>query len=465
MTSRAHQQPQSSDSPQATSSDSAGEPPIDAGPVSKATIMAWALWDAGGAAFNAVMTTFVFGVYLTSKNFGNPDHASSVMSAGLAIAGLLIALTAPITGQRADASCKRTFWLGFNMFAVSILMALCFFVAPSPSFLYLGVALIALANVMSEFATVNYNAILPQISTPQTVGRISGIGWASGYFGGIFALAIVLIGFIGLGSETGLLGIPAHNALNIRAVALFCAVWATALSLPLLLAMRHRDRLSPPVKVETSRQSFIDSYKELFATLKRLFQQAPQTLYFLLASAVFRDGLTGIFTFGGILAAGTFGFSTTQVIVFAIAGNVVAGLGALLGGRMDDVIGPKRVIVISLVGILIAATPLLIHQSQSLFWVCALLLCAFVGPAQSASRTYLSRMTPRGQEGEIFGLYSTTGRAASFLAPAFFGLFMNLLGAQIWGVIGIMLVIALGLVLLLPLTPAPKRVKLDESES
>lgn len=430
----------------------------------RSTIIAWALWDAGGAAFNAVMTTFVFSVYLTSASFGDTEHASSVLSTGLALAGLLIALTAPITGQRADASGKRTFWLGFNMFAVSALMALCFLVRPSAEYLYLGVALIALGNIMSEFATVNYNAVLPQISTPENVGRISGFGWASGYFGGIIALAVVLLGFIGLGEGTGFLGIPQDDALNIRAVAIFCAIWATALSLPLLLSLRRLDRAKEPRRSATARLTFAQSYAALFATITRLYKQAPQTLYFLAASAVFRDGLTGIFTFGGLLAAGTFGFSTSQVILFAIAGNVVAGVGALIGGKLDDSLGPKLVIIISLAGILCAAAPLLFLQTQTLFWFCGLALCAFVGPAQSASRTYLSRLTPAGQEGEVFGLYSTTGRAAAFLAPALFAFFMNLFGAQIWGIIGIMAIIALGLIMVLPLTPAPRRPALASSE-
>lgn len=428
-------------------------------PAGKKTIVAWAMWDMGSASFNAIMTTFVFTVYLTSKSFGDPAHASSTLSAGLAIAGALIALLAPVTGQRADASGKRTFWLAFNTFVTAALMALCFFVAPSPDFLLLGVFLICAGNVVNEFAVVNYNALLPEFSTPQNVGRISGIGWASGYFGGIIALALVLLGFIGMGTETGMLGIPAENSLNIRSVAVFAAVWCVVFSIPIIISLRRRDSLVPAVAAPP-RQSFVESYKELFRTLKRLYREAPQTLYFLIASAVFRDGLTGVFTFGGVLAAGTFGFSTTDVIIFAIAGNVVAGLGALIGGKMDDVVGPKNVIIFSLVGILVVCTPLLFNQSQALFWACGLALCAFVGPAQSASRTYLSRLTPKGQEGEIFGLYSTTGRATSFMAPALFTLFVTLLGAQIWGILGIMTVIGLGLALVFPLNKAPKRVEL-----
>lgn len=432
-------------------------------PASKGTIAAWAMWDVGDAAFNAIMTTFVFSVYLTSSSFGDSAQASSTLSAGLAIAGLAIALLAPVTGQRSDASGRRTFWLGFNTLAAAVLMGLCWFVAPNPNYLLLGVVLIALANVVNEFAFVNYNALLPEFSTPQNVGRISGLGWASGYFGGIVALALVLLLFVGLGDGGGLLGLPTENSENIRAVAVFSALWCTLFSLPLLFSLRRRDRLYPPATGEKT--SFLESYRQLWRTLVSLYRQAPQTLYFLCASAIFRDGLNGVFTFGGILAAGTFGFATTDVIIFAIAGNIVAGVAALIGGKLDDVLGPKAVIVLSLAGILVAAAPLLIVQETWLFWVCGLALCAFVGPAQSASRTYLSRLAPAGQEGEIFGLYSTTGRAASFFAPALFAFFIWLFHEQIWGIAGIMLVILVGLLLVLPLAARPGETQVNEVAS
>jgi UMF1 family MFS transporter len=191
------------------------------------------------------------------------------------------------------------------------------------------------------------------------------------------------------------------------------------------------------------------SYRQLWATLRRLYRDAPQTLWFLLSSAVFRDGLNAVFTFGGVIAAGTFGFTLPEVIVFAIVGNVAAGVGALVGGRLDDRVGPKRVIVASLVCILLAGTPLLFLEGTAAFWVCGLLLCLFVGPAQSASRTFLGRLTRTGHEGALYGLYATTGRAVSFLAPTLFAVFVSVLGAQRWGILGILLVIGAGLLLLL----------------
>ncbi|MFC6352569.1 MFS transporter [Rothia nasimurium] len=411
---------------------------------SRSTFLAWTLWDVGNASFNAIMTTFVFTVYLTSSSFGTTKHTSAVLSAGLTIAGICIALLAPLSGQRADVTGRRGLWLSVNSLLLVLLMALCFFVAPSPDYLLWGVALLALGNLVNEFAVVNYNAILPTISTRDTIGKMSGTGWAAGYFGGIVALLLVLVGFI----SPGLLGITEDSALNIRAVALFSAVWALIFSLPLILKVRS---LPQAVRPDAPRVGILASYKQLIATVVRLYRQAPTTLYFLVSSAIFRDGLNGIFTFGGVLAAGSFGFSTNQVIIFAIFGNIVAGAGAILGGFFDDRFGPKRVIIFSLVALIAVAVPLLVWPSTTMFWVCGLALCAFVGPAQSAARSYLGRLVEEGQEGEIYGLYSTTGRAASFLAPALFGLFVTLMGSQIWGIVGIVIVLLAGLLLMIPI--------------
>lgn len=430
---------------------------------SRRQVFTWILWDVGSSSFDALMTTFIFTVYLTSAYFGPDGVPSQALTVGLTIAGFLIAALAPVTGQRSDRSGRGIFWLGFNTFALVALMALCVFVRPTPDYLWLGVLLISAANVFSEFAVVNYNAVLPRIATSDNIGKISGAGWAAGYFGGILALLVVLYGFV---KDDNFLHLATDDAFNIRMVSLFAAAWGIVFCLPVLITMRRRDRFLPPVlphkelkfierglnRLTPGKQGgIIASYRELGRTIARLHKASPQTLYFLVASAIFRDGLVGIFTFGGILAATSFGFTQDEVIIFGIAASAVAGVGAAIGGYLDDSLGPKKIIIISLVCILITSVPLLLWQSTAVFWVCALILCLFVGPAQSASRTFLARIAEPGTEGELFGLYSTTGRAASFLAPAFFGLFISIFGKEIWGVLGIMLVIVVGLVLLLPI--------------
>ena len=425
---------------------------------SRRSVASWVLWDVGSSSFDTIMMTFIFTVYLTSSYFGSTEDASAALSLGLTVAGFCIAFFAPVSGQRADKSGKGIFWLGVNTLSLVAFSGLCFFVFPDEAHLWLGVILVSAASVFSEFAVVNYNAILPRISTPNNIGKISGIGWSAGYVGGLVALIIVLWGFV---LEPNGLHLSTDNAFNIRAVALFSALWCLIFCTPLLIRMRRRERVLAEVlptgelrflerglaRLSPARQGgLFAAYKELWRTIMRLRTTAPQTLYFLCASAIFRDGLAGIFTFGGVLAAGSFGFSTSDVIIFG-----VAAIGAVLGGYLDDYLGPKKIIIFSLVAILIAAVPLLLFPYPMTFWICALILALFVGPAQSSSRTFLARIADPGTEGELFGLYSTTGRATSFLAPMLFGLFVTIFNAQVWGIVGIMIVVLAGLLMTLPL--------------
>jgi UMF1 family MFS transporter len=437
-------------------------------------VVAWAFWDWGGAAFNAVVTTFVFTVYLTGSLFidpalraardaevdlKGPAHAavtaaeaplSSGLGFGLAAAGIVVALIAPVLGQRSDASGRRKLWLAINTSVVVLCMFLMFFVQGQPSFFVLGVALVSIGTVFFEIATVNYNAMLIQVSTPRTVGKVSGLGWGAGYLGGIVLLLIVYFGLVVEGSTPGvggLLGVTEDNGLNIRIIAVISAVWTLVFSLPILFTVPEISGAS-----QRARVGFFQSYVLLFRDIASLWRESRNTVLFLISSALFRDGLVGVFTFGGILAQGTFGFSSGQVIIFAIAANVVAGVSTFVSGLFDDRFGAKPVIMVSLIGLILAGTGVFFAHDlgPNAFWVGGLLLCLFVGPAQSASRTFLARITPVGREGEVFGLYATTGRAVSFLAPLLFSTFVAVAGAQYWGILGIVIVLVVGLVLLIP---------------
>ncbi|MDN3496770.1 MFS transporter [Planococcus sp. APC 4015] len=428
-------------------------------------VVAWALWDWGSAAFNAVVTTFVFSTYLASTLFVDPEIVAaaggdrddpalvkaladnaSFIGIALMVAGILIAAVAPVLGQRSDGSGRRKLWLGVNTFLVVAAMGAMFFVQGSPSYLVLGAVLLAVGNIFFEFAGVNYNAMLVQVSTKQNMGRVSGFGWGMGYVGGIVLLILLLVLFIGLVDSPGPLGITTDNGLSIRLAIVASAIWFGAFALPVLLKVPEI-----PARERQVRVGFFRSYAVLWGTLTKLWRGNRQVLMFLLASAVFRDGLAGVFTFGAIIAQQVFGFSSTLVLYFAVAANVVAGIFTMLSGRFDDRFGPKVVIVVSLIGLIVAGSAVLFIGSAPIgFWIAGLILCAFVGPIQAASRSFLARITPPGREGEIFGLYATTGRAVSFLAPGLFALFVGLSGDTRLGILGIVIVLLAGLLLMLP---------------
>ncbi|KAB1657566.1 MFS transporter [Pseudoclavibacter sp. CFCC 11306] len=441
-------------------------------PPTRGRILRWASWDWGSAAFNAVTTTFVYTVWLTSTAFigdhtlvdhRNADKAAGLTSSpaidqveailaqhsswlglGLSLAGLVVALLAPVLGHRSDESGNRRRNLGITTFGTVICMIAMWFVQPDPDWLFFGIALIAVGNIFFELASAEYNALLPGVSSPKDVGRVSGIGWGMGYIGGIVLLAIVLVGFIN--PEVGWFGVGDENGTRYRAVALLAALWFAVFALPTLL---QRDGLPEPARASGTHTSFFGVYRELGRTIARLWRSARSTLVFLIASAVYRDGLAGVFTFGGVLAAGTFGFSSSEVIVFAIAANVVSGIATMLLGMVEDRVGPRVLITVSLIGMIAAALLTLLTSGggKTFFWIFGMLMCVFVGPVQSASRSFLTSITPAGRHGEIFGLYATTGRAVSFLAPAAFSVTVALLGAQIWGILGIAAVLLVGLVL------------------
>jgi UMF1 family MFS transporter len=435
--------------------------------------ISWALWDWGTSAFSVLITTFVFARYIVSDYFIDPDvvaaykprpdvtieggfeervynAASSALTANLgwalAIGGVVVAILAPIVGQRTDQGGRRRRWLGINTLVVIVATLAMFFVEGTPDFFILGLVLITVATVFYEMANVNYNAMLLQISTPGNVGRISGFGWGLGYLGGIVVLVVALLGFIL--AEPYWFGVTEEGGMNIRYIALLAAVWSAIFAIPVLLFVPENTAVDPDAKL-----GIFGSYAKVIRKIAGLAKNTPETFYFLMASAVFRDGLVGVFTFGGILAGKVFGLSDTEVIFFAIGGNLIAGLGVFAGGILDDRFSSKGVIVGSLLGLVISGSLLFVlHDGGPMvFWVFGLMLTMFVGPAQAASRSLLARLAPEGGEGELFGLYATSGRAISFITPALFAFFVTLGGADYWGILGIVAVLALGLVLMLPL--------------
>ncbi len=427
-------------------------------------VLAWSSWDAGAAAFNAVVFTFVFSVYLTDQvGEGAPGGISSStwLGWGLGVAGFVLAVTAPIMGGQADARGRRKRSLAVLTACTVVLMAGMFFVHDSEPYFFLGLVLLASASVLAELSNVPYYAMLRQVSTPETQGRVSGIGWSAGYVGGVVLLLIVYAGFIaGEGDTRGVLGLPSADGLNIRLVVLFAALWFVAFAVPLFVTVPEVTATAAPaarpVGLRGRWRSVRRAYRDLFADLAELWRTDRRTLGFLAASALFRDGLAGVFTFGAVLGVGVYGVSSSDVLMFGVAANIVAAVGAVAGGHVEERVGGKRVIVFSLASMMAVGVALLVSSGPLAFWACGLVLCLFIGPAQASARSLMARLSAPGGEGQMFGLYATSGRAVSFLAPALFGLFSWLFGADRAGIVGLLLVIGAGLAALLPLRlPGP----------
>lgn len=430
--------------------------------VPRKRVFAWAFWDWATQPFNTVLLTFVWvPSFLTSTFFIDPSlvgtdgeeaalgQLASNLGYGITIAGLLIALLAPVMGQRADRAGRQKMQLFIFTALLIVAQFGLVFVQPGAEWFWMGVALIAVGSVFGEIAGVNYNALLISVSTPKTIGKVSGLGWGFGYLGGIVALTIV-VGLILGGVLDG------ESGLTFQLIALGATIWTIIFVIPIFLSVPEPPKLNTAPTV-----GFFRSYVELIRSIARLWRETRPTFWFLLASAVYRDGLSAVFTFGSVIAGIVFGFGFTDLVIFGIALNIVAGISTILAGRLDDRFGPKLVIVVSVFG-LVACTLIVFFFADlgaGLFWAVGIVLAAFVGPAQAASRSFLARVTPAGREGEVFGLYATTGRAAGWMASLLWGILIVVAGNQtLYGILGITLVLLVGGIMLLFVKAPPKTV-------
>jgi UMF1 family MFS transporter len=427
----------------------------DSETTSRARVAAWALWDCGATGVNAVVVTFVFSVYLTEQvgsGLPGPTTPASWLGRALTIAGVAVALLAPATGIWVNDPNRRRAVLAVLTGMVVAMTSAMYLIRADYHYLLPGLVLLACAAACSDLATVPYNAMLRQLSTGETSGRISGLGSAAGFVGSVLLLLIVYVGFIqGDGDTRGLLGVAAADGENVRTAMLLAAAWLVLFAWPLLVSVgapASADRAQAP--------GLFGAYRALWDEVKGEWRRDRNFVYYLVASAVFRDGLTGVFAFGAVLGVSVYGVSQGDVLVFGVCASIVAAIGAVLGGLLDDRVGSKPVIVGSLTAMIAVGLVLLTLSGAVAFWICGLLLCLFVGPTLASARALMLRMSADGKEGVAFGLYTTVGRAASFLAPLMFFTFIDVFGTDRAGMGGLCAVLAAGLLAMMIAVRVPR---------
>jgi UMF1 family MFS transporter len=317
------------------------------------------------------------------------------------------------------------------------------FVRPHPDSILLALVLVAIGNFAFEIAIVFYNAMLPEICPEDRLGRLSGWGWGLGYAGGLVCLVIVLFGFVQ--AEAPPFGLDRGAAEHVRISGPIAALWYALFALPLFLILPDR-RGTGAGAWGAVRKGF----GQLAGTLRALRGRGA-ILRFLIGRMIYTDGLNTLFAFGGVYAAGTWGMEVEEVIMFGIALNLTAGLGAAGFAWIDDWIGARRTILISLVGLMILGAGILIVTDKTWFWILGAAIGIFFGPAQAASRSLMARMAPPDMRAEMFGLYALSGKATAFVGPAVLGWVTVLANSQRVGMATVLAFFLVGFVILWPL--------------
>lgn len=410
----------------------------------KKSIFAWCLYDWANSAFSTVIITFVFSVFFTRGMIGDETHGSAMWSYAIAISGVFIAILGPLFGAVADHSGARKRWVFWLSMMCIVPSAMLWYAQPvaDPANILFTLACVVIANIGYELSSVFYNAMLTHIAPKHLIGRISGWGWGIGYLGGIGALIIALYGLVGVGEAEPWFNVTGQDSANLRATGPLTAVWFLVFMIPLLIWTHDTERV--PMKmgeaIKLGGRQLIQSLREV-KDHKNLAQ-------FLVASAIYRDGLNTLFTVGGIYAAGVYQMDLVEILQFAIGLNVAAGVGAFLFAGLDDKIGSRPTVLLSLIGLIVVGAIVLFTKDKNMFMLLSMGLGLFMGPVQAASRTLAGRLAPHGMITQTYGLYAFTGKSVSFLGPLMYGAATHFYGTQQAGMFTIILFWVIGLGLL-----------------
>ncbi|MCW5697482.1 MAG: MFS transporter [Bauldia sp.] len=479
------------DPPHTVAPDEAGPP----APVGRRAILAWFLFDWAAQPVNTLITTFVIppffvGVvvprFLEAIAASDPASAAATMTAddmeavgqawwgwAAALAGIAVAILSPILGAIADAAGRRKPWIAaFGALLVLGSFALWFAEPGAPGAVIIALIGFAIATLGDEFATVFNNAMMPRLVAADRLGRLSGSGWAMGYFGGMLALVILLAFFVANADETTtffgfapLFGLEPATYEGVRATGPLTALWFVVFVIPMFLYVPDTPRLMP---VRAAVRMGLATLRKTLTGLRGEYNM----LRFLIARMIYADGLAGLFAFGGVYAASTFDWGTTETLLFGVVVIVAAIPGAFLGGRLDDRLGSKAVILGSLTVLVVAsllavsidadsilfgiasAPPLaddglFASTGEQLYLILGAAIGAVAGPLQAASRALLVRLAPRPRITQFFGLYALTGKLTTFVAALAVALLTTLSGSQRIGISVLVVFFVAGGVLML----------------
>ena len=401
-------------------------------------IWSWGLFDFANSPFTTLVVTFIYSKYFAQVIAPDDITGTVLWSRGVTVSALTVAGLSPFLGALADRGGYRKRFLMIATYVCIAGSVALFGILPGQ--VMTALVCFVIANVGFELGMVFYNAFLPDIAPPDRIGRISGYGWALGYLGGLLALIVALVTLVQ--PEVPWFGLSRDAGQNIRASTLLVAVWFAVFSLPMFLWVQED-------KSQISRQGQIigDTTRQLKETFRQI-QEYRQIIRFLVARLLYNDGLVTIFQFAAIYAGVVFGFDFKELLVFGIVINIMSGLGAFGLGFLDDYLGGKRTIQISLVGLVLATLVAVLAPSRAWLWTAGILVGIFAGPNQSASRSLMGRFVPPDKENEFFGFFAFSGKLTAFLGPFMLGVLTQAFGSMRAGISVVLVLFALGMILL-----------------
>lgn len=405
-------------------------------PVKKSEILGWCCFDFANSAFTTIIITVVYAVYFQKVVAGGDAAAEGWWGTALAASQGVVILLAPFVGAFADVTARKKIFLIGTALVCSVATAALYFVGPGE--VALALVLVALANIAFSLSENLCAAFLPEISTPENAGRISGYGWSFGYLGGLFSLLLALV-------------IMKSGDGRVPWTFLMTGAFFFFASLPTLLLLRER---AVPRMLAKGENAFTLGWRQL-AQMKKDLPEHRTLAVFFAALTLFLSGLLAIVAFAALYATQVIGMTETEVIGLFVLLQLAGVAGAFGFGFLQDRTGAKPALAIALAMWIAVCAWAAFSKTKIEFYAISALAGAAMGALQSAARAVVSTLTPPGRSGEFFGYWGFFGKLAGVIGPLVFGWVVTLASYRVAIFVNAAFFIA-GLLVLLPLSLKPR---------
>lgn len=374
--------------------------------VQKREVFAWSMYDFANSGYTTVVLTAVFNAYFVSVVAQKAEWATFAWTAILAVSYLMVMAAGPIIGAYADARAAKKRVLLIATTGCIATTALLYFAGPGT--LLLAAVCIIVSNFCYAIGENITAAFLPELARPEALGKVSGWGWAWGYVGGLVALGLCLAWIMTAASR----GQTSAQAVPITLI-ITALVYALGASVTFIWL---KERAQPDLQAHR----WADSLTRLKATAHEASRYRDLLLVFLCGTC-YQAGVATVITLAAIYAQEVMGFQTTETLMLVLVVNVTACIGAFGFGYVQDIIGKKRALALTLFGWIAMVAFAWFATTPALFWVAANLAGLCMGSSQSAGRALVAFFSPPDKSAEMFGLFGVATRLAAVLGPLTYG--------------------------------------------
>ncbi|UCC27052.1 MAG: MFS transporter [Gemmatimonadales bacterium] len=412
-------------------------------PYDRKTVLGWSLYDFANSSYTTVIVTFVYALFFKNFMMGEGGDGTTLWTRGATVTGIVVAVSSPYLGALADrGGIRRGLMMSSTVLCVVFTAFLWF---PMPGQALLALVFVVISNIAFELSGVFYNSYLPDISPPERIGRISGYGWALGYVGGLGCMGIAMALF--LLPDQPAFGLDPERLEQWRAVPILVAAWYAAFSVPMFLWVREaRGRGRPRPRVG---QVFREASRQIADTFQEIRTRHVDIFRLLAARMIYNDGLVTVFVVGPLFVSSAFGMEPLEVMTWGVGVQMASMVGAYAMGFLDDKVGGKRTILLTVVGLALGGIWAVTATSTLSIYLAGFWVGIFVGPNQAASRSLLGRFVPASKETEFYGFFALSGKAIAFLGPFLYGEISRITGSVRIGMGTVLTFFVLGGLLLL----------------